>query len=250
MSNTTQESAQPQANVDVVPKPVAFIIGAGPHIGAAVAGTLHEQGYLVALGCRNPKAEVAEGYLPVTVDASKPESIKAAFETVVKKFGHPSVVIYNAASFVTHPDTKDPLTLPVESFYESAAIGLGVYAAAQEAVISFRHESALPHPKVFIVTGNALPFNPHPTPVYSSPTIQKAIQAKLVGTFAGAYEGENFRFYYATLVSTTGGLAGPDFIKGAAAYAQVYWDLIHHHTEQGNWDYRFTLDGHKYAWYD
>jgi len=36
-------------------KLVAFILGAGTHIGSAVASQLREKGYRVALGSRNPK---------------------------------------------------------------------------------------------------------------------------------------------------------------------------------------------------
>ena len=75
---------------------VAFIIGAGPHVGAAVGTILKQNGYRVALGSRNPKFDETEtGFHPVKVDASSSESIRAAFQTVNAELGHPNVVIYN-----------------------------------------------------------------------------------------------------------------------------------------------------------
>jgi hypothetical protein len=46
-----------------------------------------------------------------------------------------SIVIDNAASFPTPPDPKEPLYI---SSQESASIGFGVFAAAQEALVSFQ----------------------------------------------------------------------------------------------------------------
>ena len=75
---------------------VAFIIGAGPHVGAAVGTILKQNGYRVALGSRNPKIDETEtGFHPVKVDVSSFESIQAAFQTVNAELGPPDVVIYN-----------------------------------------------------------------------------------------------------------------------------------------------------------
>ena len=76
---------------------VAFIIGAGPHVGAAVGTLLKQNGYRVALGSRNPKIDEtkAGSFYPVKVDASSSESIQAAFQTVNAELGPPNVVIYN-----------------------------------------------------------------------------------------------------------------------------------------------------------
>ena len=76
---------------------VAFIIGAGPNIGAAVAAKLKENGYKVALGSRNPKAE--EGYFPVKLDVQEKESVLAAFSTVKNTLGPVNVVIFNGWFF-------------------------------------------------------------------------------------------------------------------------------------------------------
>ena len=67
-------------------KLVAFILGAGTHIGSEVAAQLREKGYRVALGSRNPKpTSDDDAYLNVKVDVQKRESIVEAFDTVVHK---------------------------------------------------------------------------------------------------------------------------------------------------------------------
>jgi NAD(P)-dependent dehydrogenase (short-subunit alcohol dehydrogenase family) len=226
---------------------VAFIIGAGPHIGAAVGTLLKQNGYRIALGSRNPKIdETKAGFYPVKVDASSPESIQAAFQTVNAELGPPNVVIYNAASFHPLPTPEDPLSLPLESLQSSTAVGLGVFAAAQQAIAGFRSGVHKDAPKAFIVTGNLLPFIAA-LPSYTSLDIQKVVSARLVETFATAYKND-IRFYFASLVSPSGEIP-EDFPKSADTHAQVYWDLINGGT-QGNWDHRFTLDGKKLPGYE
>ena len=93
-----------------------------------------------------------------------------------------------AASFLLLPTPKDPLSLPLESFQSSTAVGLGRLAAAQQTITGFR--SGLVHkdsPKAFIVTGNLLPFT-SALPSYTSLDIQKVVLAGLVGAFAAAYK--------------------------------------------------------------
>lgn len=83
---------------------VAFIIGAGPHIGAAIGTILKQNGYRVALGSRNPgkiDETKAGGFYPVKVDASSSESIQAAFQTVNAELGSPNVVIYNGKVLIS-----------------------------------------------------------------------------------------------------------------------------------------------------
>lgn len=80
-----------------MPSPIAFIIGAGSNVGKSVAEMLLKNGYKVALGSRKLDQNVdKDGFLPVTVDVTKPETIASAFKTVEEKLGAPaSVVVYN-----------------------------------------------------------------------------------------------------------------------------------------------------------
>jgi hypothetical protein len=92
-----------------------------------------------------------------------------------------------AASFHPLPTPEDPLSLPLESLQSSTAVGLGVFAAAQQAIAGFRSGVHKDAPKAFIVTGNLLPFI-GALPSYTSLDIQKVVSARLVETFATAYK--------------------------------------------------------------
>ncbi|KDR74017.1 hypothetical protein GALMADRAFT_124208 [Galerina marginata CBS 339.88] len=225
-------------------KLVAFILGAGTNIGTGLAAKLRENGYRVALGSRNPKPDADhEAYLNVKVDVQKRESIESAFDTVVSKLGPVNVVIYNAASLHLPPNDADFLSLTREAFEESAAIAFGVLTAAQKALVSFRQDVHRNDPKAFIVTGNVLPFDQYSPPKFYTLGAQKALESRLVATAAKAYEPENIQFYFATMVSESGGIPPMDvFRKSGETHAKVYWDLINN-KKQEDWNHQFTADG-------
>ena len=196
-----------------MPSLTALILGAGSNVGQSLATLLKQKGYAVALGSRNPDFDHVkkEGFFPVRVDVSKPESIKDAFATVNAELGPPNVVVYNgnssifvnrpvifihkltAAVFKAPPDPTDPLSLPLENFKEAVFIGLGVFVAAQQALPGFRSETHKDSTKTFIVTGNLLPFLPPTSPSYLGLDTQKSIQARLVDLFSSVYSKEDIR---------------------------------------------------------
>jgi NAD(P)-dependent dehydrogenase (short-subunit alcohol dehydrogenase family) len=120
---------------------VAFILGAGAHIGSAVTAQLREKGYRVTLGSRNPKpTSDDDAYFNVKVDVQTRESTEEAFDTVIRKLGPINVVIYNGMSLVSLSNTKyegshhlsaasvippptpdDLLTIPVDAYYDAAS---------------------------------------------------------------------------------------------------------------------------------
>ncbi|KDR74023.1 hypothetical protein GALMADRAFT_71414 [Galerina marginata CBS 339.88] len=225
---------------------VAFILGAGTNVGAALAAKLHENGYRVALGSRNPKvAETGnEAYFEVKVYVQNRQSIESAFDIVVEKLGPVSVVIYNgtflAASVHIPENNIDFLSLTDEDYQESAAIGLGMFTAARKALSSFRQPVHRDHPKSFIITGNILPFDQYAPPNFYALGVQKTLQARFAATAAKAYEAENIQFYYATLVSETGGIPALSiFVKSGPAHAKVYWDLINN-EKQEDWNHQYA----------
>ena len=69
----------------------------------------------------------------------------------------------------------------------------GVFTAAQKALPSFRHEIHRENPKLFIMTGNILPFSQYSPPRYHTLGLQKALQTRFFATAAKAYESENFQ---------------------------------------------------------
>ena len=94
-----------------------------------------------------------------------------------------------AASFLPLPTPEDPLSLPLESFQSSTAVGLGVFAAAQQAITGFRSGVHKDSPKAFIVTVNLLPFT-SVLPPCTFLDVQKVVSARLVEAFAAAYKND------------------------------------------------------------
>jgi NAD(P)-dependent dehydrogenase (short-subunit alcohol dehydrogenase family) len=87
---------------------VAAVLGVGPGLGAAIARRFAGEGFAVALMSRREEsvAAVREELedsggeaLPVTTDATDPDSVTAAFERVRAELGDPEVFVYNAGAF-------------------------------------------------------------------------------------------------------------------------------------------------------
>ena len=87
---------------------VAAVVGVGPGLGAAVARRFAREDYAVALVARREESvsgtkkeiESAGGKaLPVTADATNPESVAQAFERIRDELGDPEVLVYNAGAF-------------------------------------------------------------------------------------------------------------------------------------------------------
>ena len=90
--------------------PVAFIIGAGGHVGLGVANKLKQEGYKVAVGSRNPLQK--EGLVPITVDVSNTDSVIKAFAEVKEKLGAaPNAVVFNGSSIRLYPLSMGPILI-------------------------------------------------------------------------------------------------------------------------------------------
>lgn len=87
-------------------KHIALIIGAGSNVGGSVAQTLVKQNYKVAVGSRTKRDNVPDGFYPFTVDVTRPESIKPAFEKVIADVGPPNVVIFNGVYSLLEYDKR------------------------------------------------------------------------------------------------------------------------------------------------
>ncbi|PBK83296.1 hypothetical protein ARMGADRAFT_1089411 [Armillaria gallica] len=215
---------------------VALILGAGPNVGHHVAKALQSQKYKVALGSRNPDVDKLkkDGFFPVKVDITLPDSVSAAYKTVSTELGTPNVVVFNAAVWRRPEVETDPLSLPLEDFKRTLSVSTSVYSVAQDALKGFR--SLTSGPKAFIVTGNVLPFLPHDNTILYDLQTLKVVEAHLTEVFYNAYIKEDIRFGEGTIPAYS------DFTKSGPAHAKVYWELISSEKPKG-WDYRFTIDG-------
>ncbi len=87
---------------------VAAVLGVGPGLGAAVARRFAGEGFAVAMMARQEEslAEIRQDIeddggmaIPVSADATDPDSVAAAFERVRAELGDPEVLVYNAGAF-------------------------------------------------------------------------------------------------------------------------------------------------------
>lgn len=116
---------------------VAVVTGAGTGIGRAVAVTLLEAGYRVALAGRRqaPLEETAQmgggEALAVATDVADPASVAALFEAVRAKWGRVDLLFNNAGLNAPGVPFDE---LPVEKWTEIVAVNLtGSFLCAQQA---------------------------------------------------------------------------------------------------------------------
>ena len=74
----------------------ALIVGAGKGLSGSLGRLLEREGFDVALAARNPDKLETKG-LALRCDATDRAQVEAAFEVVERKWGVPSLVIYNAS---------------------------------------------------------------------------------------------------------------------------------------------------------
>ena len=117
---------------------VAVVLGVGPGLGAAVAHRFAREGFVVGLMARSSEqltqiqSEIEQSggkALSVTVDATDPASVKAAFEQVRSQLGSPEVFVYNAGAF----KMAGILELTPEQFESSWKVNcFGAFLAVQQ----------------------------------------------------------------------------------------------------------------------
>lgn len=87
---------------------VAVVLGVGPGLGAAIARRFAQEHFAVGLMARSmenlhPVQAAIEQHggkaFSITVDATNPSSVVAAFEQVRQQLGNPDVFVYNAGTF-------------------------------------------------------------------------------------------------------------------------------------------------------
>ena len=117
-----------------LPYKTALIVGVGSGISASVARLLVKEGVTVALAARNP-GKLADlvretGALAIELDATKPDAVARAFETVDKQLGAPDIVLYNASGRTRGAFAELD---PIEVARELAVSAYGGFLVAQQA---------------------------------------------------------------------------------------------------------------------
>ena len=149
---------------------VIFIIGGGPRIGYAVANAFYKKGYKVAIASRNPNSAEIEkkGWFPIAMDLMSLDAIRNGFKQVRERIGEPNVVVYNAAALTLAPQ-DDPFSISSEQFENDLTVNVGAaYTCLNETIATFKalNDTTQPTrglPRVFIATGNVVPFDPIPS---------------------------------------------------------------------------------------
>ena len=221
-------------------KGIAFIIGGGPRIGYSVAEAFTRRGCKVAIASRRPDKKLIEsrGWLAIEMDLADHDAIKKGFETVRAQLGPPNVVVYNAAA-LTFTAEDDPFSLNGGQYLDTLHVNvIGAYVCLCETMSGFTaiDDSGEKVAKVFIATGNVVPFQPIPFAVTLGSG--KAALVNLVQVGNVAYAKKGYRFYFASQILQDGGPVPYENVDGPA-HGRVYTELVDR-PALGEWDVRFA----------
>ena len=246
---------------------IAFILAGGPRIGLSVATAFQNAGYVVIVGNRNPTTNAATPQLSalgiklVTVDVTSASSIMIAFDKIKHEpslgiLGTPTVVVYNAAALTMAAIESKQQGSPGEgigifgmdvwTFESDLNTNLvGAYVCLHEAVRGWKNsDSPGPEadglkkvPKVFIATGNVVPWQPVPEAMTLGSG--KAALAHLVqcGSMSKEYQEKGWGFYFVSQVTEEGGPVPYDKVDGTR-HGGEYVRIVEGSEE--SWDVRFT----------
>jgi NAD(P)-dependent dehydrogenase (short-subunit alcohol dehydrogenase family) len=117
--------------------PVAVVTGAGRGLGRQIAEALLRDGFVLGLLGRTRESleqtaqPFADAALVLPTDVAEPDSVAAAFATVVDQWGRVDLLVNNAGSFGPH---GDPDEVSVEDWSATLAVNLtGSFLCAREA---------------------------------------------------------------------------------------------------------------------
>jgi NAD(P)-dependent dehydrogenase (short-subunit alcohol dehydrogenase family) len=159
-----------------VPGQVALVTGAARGLGRAIALTLANAGADVALGLRaidadqGLAAEVAalgRRVLPLQMDVTRPEQVRAAVDAVVERFGRLDILVNNAgiapenaAEDVTEEDFDATLDVNLKgTFFTSQAAGRVMIRQGYGRIVNVGSQAgavALPGESVYCMTKAAI----------------------------------------------------------------------------------------------
>jgi short-subunit dehydrogenase len=199
------------------------IIGAGTGISYAVAQKFGKEGYKIALIARNEEklqSQLAalknEGIEAIaqTGDAGNENSLKSALGSILSKWGHARMILYNAAAF----DVKDILEQNWETIKIQMDINTGGAFVLGKLVLPYCLKENTG--KIFFTGGG---FAMQGDPQWTSLSIGKAALRNLVQAFAKRVENTNVHVAQLTVC----GFVNPEDEKySPTAIAEQYWRLF------------------------
>jgi short-subunit dehydrogenase len=74
---------------------IAIVFGAGKSIGGHSVQTFKSKGFKVASVSRSVEEQELDGVLYIPSDLTQPSLVSGIFEKVRKRWGEPSVIVYN-----------------------------------------------------------------------------------------------------------------------------------------------------------
>ncbi|PWW04820.1 short subunit dehydrogenase [Paenibacillus cellulosilyticus] len=154
----------------------------------------------------------------VTADASKPESIADAFQTIREQHGTPDVLLYNAA--VISKGTIS--TLDEQKLIDEFKVNVvGALSSVKEVIPAFRERKE----GTILITGGGLAISPNPD--YASLSIGKAGVRSLALSLAQELQPDNI--YVGTV--TIGGYVAKGTAYDPDEIAGKYWELYQHRNQ-------------------
>ncbi|WWD00981.1 hypothetical protein V866_007919 [Kwoniella sp. B9012] len=200
---------------------IAIIFGSGARIGQASTNKFLSAGYKVVTVSRTPKNTSSEDLTHLTADLSDPSSIEPIFDQVQRRWGAPSIVVYNAASvFATG---ENPLSAPIDEF--TKVINANTLSAYAAAAAGYKRNNNV----AFFFTGNAL--NSMVMTRLVTAGVGKAASAHWIEAAAKAEQLRPARFYYVDQRNPEGGPA-MNAVNGEA-HADLFLELAEQ-EEQGD----------------
>ncbi|KIY00274.1 uncharacterized protein Z520_03959 [Fonsecaea multimorphosa CBS 102226] len=214
---------------------IAIVFGAGKQIGLCAVEEFKKKGYKVAAVARSLEAGERDGVLYIPADLTSLSTVGDAFEAVRKRWGEPSVVIYNAFRMYW---TKESSTfdVPTDVFVKDMEVNTtSAFIALKEALASF---ATLPKeaPKTFIYTGNIL--NEGPLAGVLTLGMGKCASAHMVELADSRYRDQNTRFFFVDERDEH----GVPMFTGASpqGHADMFLSLAHRSAGDVPWQITFV----------
>lgn len=219
--------------------PLAIIAAVGPGMGIALARRFAREGFAIGLIARSADrlaahaAELAAFDVPVgiaTADLCDLASLKAAFDSLLGRFGPASVLIYNGARWHQQPAmTLDPMTFN----WDVALSATGALASVQHVYPGMKAAGA----GTILFTGGGLALRPEYGAGVASLTAGKSALRGLTYALAGELGPEGIHVATVTIAGTV----APQTAFDPDRIAEAYWTL--HCQPKADWLTEIVFDG-------